>query len=91
MRLVLLMLLSSISISCYAKVEDRHLACTSDSDCVVIGTGGCCGQDLAVHKDFSEHLKKPAQKRCADEFHVCKNLEAQCVKNICTLVQTKDL
>jgi len=89
MRLILLIAITTVALSCSAKVEDRHLACTKDSDCVIIGTGGCCGGDLAINKNFSEQFKKPAREMCDSMLVECRNLEAKCVNDLCALVEKK--
>ncbi len=74
---------------CKPHVSSSSLACSEDSDCVVIGQGGCCGADLAVHKDFAEKLRKPSDEKCHSMRVQCLKTKALCHKQKCTLKVTQ--
>lgn len=67
-----------------AKIEQEHLSCITDADCVLIGQGSCCGQDVAINKKFKDKLQKSPEDRCQTMNVLCSQVEVTCEKNLCS-------
>jgi hypothetical protein len=82
-----LVLLSFIllTVSCEAKVEDKHMYCTQNSDCELIGTGSCCGADLSINKEFASKFKKPSRVECHTMNVLCSESVLVCKENTCSM------
>lgn len=57
--------------------------CLIDSDCRLINSGNCCGQDDAVSKDYFLKLNRPMPERCKLEKHYCPSIQVKCVGKTC--------
>jgi hypothetical protein len=69
--------------ACTKEVAETHRMCKESSDCVLIGTGSCCGNDTAVNKIYAKEFQKPPREMCKSVSLICPAQKAVCEQSSC--------